>query len=112
MADLSVQTITRSGLGPSMSAASAGGDRAPNDGRTTFLFIKNANVSVARTVTLDIQQTLDGQPVTDPTVQVPASGERMIGPFPKTVYDDVDDMVNVSYDSEADLTIAALKMGT
>ena len=63
-----------------------------------------------RTVTLDIKSTVDGQAVTDPTVSVPASGERVIGPFPTSIYNNANGKAKITYSSEADLTVAVCKL--
>lgn len=53
---------------------------------TMFLVARNAGVT-PRTVTLDIPVTVDGQPVTDPPVTIPASSTgKVIGPFPESIY--------------------------
>lgn len=109
MAKLTVQDVTRSGLNPSYQAAAAGGDSFANNGET-FFHAKNANTTTARTVTIASQVT-DPPPGTaaqDVAVSIPASGERMIGPFPVRPFNDADGLVQVTYSTEADLTVAAI----
>lgn len=107
MAELTVQDISRSGLEAAYVAAGAGGDEFDNDGKT-FLHVKNGLVDV--TCTFDITKTVDGQAVTDITVTCTASEERMIGPFPPSIYNDSDGHVNVSYDDESNVTVAAIRL--
>jgi hypothetical protein len=107
MAELTVQDITRSGLEAAYVAAAAGGDEFDNDGRT-FLHVKNGLVDC--TITIDVAKTVDGQAVVDPTVTCTASEERMIGPFPPSIYNDGDGHVNVSYDDESNVTVAAIRL--
>lgn len=107
MAELTVQEITRDGLTPSMENAASEGDSFNNNGRT-FLWIKDTGTT-APTVTIEIQETVDGQGVTDPTVAVGSGEERLIGPFPTSIYNDDDDLVQVSYDDETDVEVAAIR---
>ena len=51
MATLTVEQAVVTGLAPTFNAAASGGDEFPNDGNTV-VHVKNANVSVARQVTL------------------------------------------------------------
>lgn len=78
------QVIVDAGLTPTYSAPAVGagvGDSLPGDGRT-FLHVKNAG-GTAVSVTVHINKTADGHPITSQQVSVPATnGEKMIGPFP------------------------------
>ncbi len=108
MATLTATTITRAGHDTAGAAAAAGGDKFTNTGYE-FVIIKNAHATNARTVTLDIRSTVDGQAVTDPTVSIAALTEKIIGPFP-SVYNDTGGFVNLTYsDSAADLTVKVIK---
>jgi len=114
MATIAQQTIVDTGLDPTYAAASAGGDTFANDGSQQFLHFLNANVGSARQVTITAEvATTDkaGFPtltVPNIVVSIPLSGEKMIGPIPKQAYG-----ANpaITYDSEADLTVALLKVG-
>jgi hypothetical protein len=105
MAVLTVQEISRAGLSPSYSAANAGGDEAPND-EITFLHVKNGSGG-SIDVTIQTPGTVDGLAITDRTVAVPASEERMIGPFPSSVYSST---LTISYSGVTSLTIAAIRL--
>jgi hypothetical protein len=105
MAVLTVQEISRSGLNPSYDSAAAGGDEVPND-EITFLHIKNGSGS-SIDVTIQTPGTVDGLAITDRTVAVPASAERMIGPFPAAYYSST---LTISYSDTTSLTIAAIRM--
>ena len=109
MATLTKQVVALAGIGPTYEAASAGGDEVLNSGKL-FLHVKNANGSTARTVTVDSQQACSQGYDHDAAVSVPASSERMIGPFPKDRFNDSGGKIQISYDSEADLTIAAIEV--
>jgi hypothetical protein len=108
MAELTVQQIDRDGLEPSLASAASGGDTFDNDGRT-FLWVKDTGTT-APTVTIAIQKTVDGQSVTGRTVAVESGEERLIGPFPPTEYNNSDDEVEISYDDETDVTVAAVRL--
>jgi hypothetical protein len=111
MATLSVQTITRSGIVPSLAAVSAAGDVFPNDGRT-FIWITNDHGSASRTLTIVTQGTVDGLSVADRTVDITAANDRkLIGPFDPTVYNNASGQVALTYsDSGADMTIGVFRL--
>lgn len=110
MATLSVETIVRTGLGAAYSAAASGGDGFANNG-ATFVHIVNAHASAARAVTFTAQTSAAaGLAVADRVVSVPGPSERFIGPFPKSAFNDENGLCQMTYDSEADLTIAVLKL--
>lgn len=105
MATLTVNTIDRTGanLTDLDTAAAGGGDDWANTG-IEFLYLNNASGG-AIVVTLDIEATVDGQAVTDPTVSVPAGEAMIIGPFPTSIYNDGNDKVSVTYDGVTSLTV-------
>lgn len=110
MAVLSVASISRAGITPSLANAASGGDSFPNDGQV-FVEVVNAHVSNPRTITFVTQATVDGQAVADRTVTVAAATRRFVGPFPPGQYNDGNDRVVVTYsDSAADVTIGAFKL--
>lgn len=110
MADLTIQTIVRTGLNPSFSAAAAGGDTLTNDGRT-FLHVKNGDAS-EHTVTIASRVTNApaGTTVSNLAVAVPAGGERLIGPLQKSAFNNAQNKVSLSYDAVTSVTIAAVKL--
>lgn len=84
MADLVTQKITRAGLTPSTVAAAGGGDKfVPDD--DVFLSFANGSGSPI-TVTIVTPGDVDGEPIADRTVSVPAGGTKYIGPFPKQIF--------------------------
>jgi len=110
--DLSVQTISRSGLNVSFTAATDTNAWAiPNNDGKMFVRVKNGDAS-PHTVTLDITQSVDGAAVTDPTVSVPAGEERDIGPFPPNIYDQADGRVHLNLDGFTSMTAALLRLGS
>lgn len=106
----SVSTVARAGINLTdlAAAADATGDNWANTGNE-FLFVANANAS-SRTVTLVCQQTLDGQSVTNKTVVVGAGKSMLIGPFPKGIYNDANDRMNVTWSAVTDVTIVVCKL--
>ena len=79
MATLNVQAVSLAGINPTYGSAAGGGDKVSPSERT-FLHVKNGSAS-ALTVTLTATAAVRGQTVSNLTVSVPASGERMIGPI-------------------------------
>jgi hypothetical protein len=108
MATLAVQDVNTSGIGPTYAAASGGGDQFPNDGRT-LLHVKNGS-GAPITVTVASQRSCDQGSTHNTTVSVPASGERMIGPFPTDRYSDSNGFVQLTYSGVTSLTVAALSL--
>jgi hypothetical protein len=108
--ELAVQAVSRQGLDPNYTAANVDGHSVQNDGRM-LLHVKNGATAVV--VTLDIARTVDGQAVVDPTVTVPDSEERFIGPFPAEPYNQgatAGDVLHVDFDDISNVTIAALRI--
>ena len=106
---LTAQTISRTGLEVEYAACAAGGNEFVNTG-VEFIHIKNAAVA-EQTVTFATPATVDGLAVADRAVAIPASEERMIGPFPASVYNDGNSKVQMTFDAVVTLTIAVIKPG-
>lgn len=109
MATLTTQTVSLSGLAPSYAAATGGGDKA-EAGDRNFLHVKNGGGS-AVTVTLTATASVRGQSVSNVTVSVPASGERMIGPLvPDLLLNQTDGLVGIGYSGVTSVTVAAIRI--
>ena len=106
----SVSTITRASISLTAlaAAADAAGDNFANTGNE-FLYVNNGGGSSV-TVTLVAQATLDGQSVTNKTVAVAAGIARLIGPFPKAIYNDANDRMNITWSDVTSVTVAAIKL--
>jgi hypothetical protein len=109
MALLAQQTIARSGLTPTYSAAAASttvlcGDRS-------FLHVKNTNGS-SMTVTVTCTAQVDGQQAADLVVTVPATtGDKMIGPLPNKLFASADGVsAAITYSSTTSVTVASLRI--
>ncbi len=108
MAVLTVQSVTRAGLVPTYAAAAGGGDSFANDGRTVY-HVKNAHIA-PWTVTVATQMTVDGKAVADDAVVVTNGTDALIGPFPPSIYNDVNGQVQVTYSGVTALTVAAIRL--
>ena len=108
MADLSVQTISLSGLNPTYGAAAAGGDAFVNSGRE-YLHVKNGG-GASIDVTVDSQAQCNQGYDHNAVVAVPASGERLIGPFPKARFNDANEKVQIAYSAVTSVTVAAVRL--
>lgn len=108
MALLAIQKVTLAGLAPTYAAAAAGGDTVPNDGRT-MLHVKSTHTA-AQTVTVDSKKKCNQNVDHDPIVSVPGPGERIIGPFSKDEFDDVNQQLTITYSGVTLLTIAAIQL--
>lgn len=111
MAILNVQTIDRAGDGltPAMSAAAAGGDEFVNTGRE-FIIVRTAGT--ATVVTAATPQTVSGLPVGDETYTLPATGERLVGPFPVGTFNNqTTGRVALTYTAVTGVTLGVFKVG-
>lgn len=107
MALLSTQQIVIGGLNPAFQAAAAGGDTFKQSGRT-YLHVKNGDAS-AHTVTINSVQSCDQGFDHDIAVNVPAGGERLLGPFGDR-FRNVDGEVEATYDAITSVTVAAFQI--
>jgi len=113
MATLTKQVVTLSGIGPTYAAATGGGDEfVPSD--KSLLHVKNGSGSPI-TVTIVTPRTdpRSGQAISDVAVSVPATGERMIGPFPRQAFAGTtaaDPEADITYSGVTSLTIAHIEL--
>jgi hypothetical protein len=114
MAELTVQQIVIGGLEFTTAAATDGTDEFDNDG-STFLYVDNQNaadceVTIAQQTACPVPGATVGDH--DVVVDVTAGETRMIGPFAKKYFDDVDEHVNVTYELSppTSVSVAAIKM--
>lgn len=105
---LSVQQIARTGLEPSYASAEVDGNAFSNSG-SEFIHVKNGDAS-PHTVTVLTQRQVDGQSVTNRVVSVPASEERMIGPFPTGDFNRSDGAVWFDYDAVTSMTVGIIRV--
>jgi hypothetical protein len=92
-------------------AAAASGDVVPNDGKTMLRF---TNSGSARTVTVTAQKASLDTVLTlnNVLVTVPATtGDVIVGPFPKHIFDNASGQLALTYDAETALTIWCISSG-
>lgn len=100
--------IFLTGMAPVYVAAGAAGDEFANTGRV-FLHVKNSGASSIN-VTINSQTPCSYGFDHDVVVAVPNGEDRMIGPFPKTRFDDANGKVQVSYSDVTSVTVAAIEL--
>jgi len=107
-ATLTVQEISLAGITPSYTAAEGDGNSFANDG-DVFLQVKNAGSEI--TVTIQTPAKVGGVDVEEITVVVPATtGDKMIGPFEPTIFNQSGGVVYVDYSAVTSVTVAAIKL--
>lgn len=109
MATLLAQAVNIGGLNATYDPASAGGDKVDPSERV-ILHVKNGGASSV-TVTLAANPTPSGLTVTDPTVSIPAGGDKFIGPLNRTDYAAAaDGLLAITYSDTTSVDIAALRI--
>lgn len=106
---LTIQNITRSGIEPTYAAWGTDDHYFPNEGKRTFIHVFNGDAS-QHTVTIQTPKTVDGLAIAERTVAIPASEDRMIGPFPTEWYNQADNTVYIDIDDNTSVTVAALRL--
>lgn len=110
MADLTVSTISRTGITePTKVSAAGGGDTFTNDGKT-FLAIANGSGS-AITVTVNAQKNCDQGFDHDVAHSVGAGAEKWIGPFPKGIFNGASNKASITYSGVTSLTLVPVSIG-
>lgn len=107
MATLQTQQISPAGTVPSYAAATSGGDEFQVDTHT-FLHVKNADSS-SHTVTVVTPGTIGGEAIGDAVVAVPATSEKMIGPFDPEIFRGSDGLAQINYSAVVSVTVAAIR---
>lgn len=109
--NLSVEEVLRSGLAASYtgSLSTENTYKFLNDGRVLLHFKKTGAGDC--TVTIPTQNSVDGLAIADRTVTIPATtGDKFIGPFPQSIYNDSDGKVNFTLSEVTDLTVAVVRI--
>lgn len=110
---MALLTVGLAGRNPGVTlagvAAAGGGDTFANTGQEQFI-IKNGDAS-SHTVTFGIQQTVDGQAVSNAAQTVAAGATMMFGPFPIGTYNDTASppLVHVTYSAVTSVTVQVVK---
>ncbi len=109
MALIAVQSASTTGAALTWTAANAGGDEFVNAGQGTVLLVRNAHASETRTLTFATPATVEGLAIADRTLAVTAAEDfRFIKFTPASLYNDGDGHVNITYSSEADVSLAVI----
>lgn len=107
MAVLTAVPVTRAGLDVVGVAADAAGDEWVNTGQE-FVEVKNGS-AVSINVTLNIKALLDGAAAVNPVVAVGAGVTKIIGPFPKGIYNDTSNgRAKITYSAVTSVTTKVL----
>lgn len=112
MATLTVRTPTEEG-GVTFSAADAGGDVFPNNGKMLFVVHNGGGGSI--TVTATAQSTATSTPDYGPLTKanavttIAAGATDVIGPFPQTAFNNASSQVAISYSAVTSVTVAAIQ---
>lgn len=108
MAAIATQTMSQTGLVPSMQACSAGGDTYSPTSQT-FLLVKNADGS-SHTVTVITTDVVFGQNLPDIAVVVAAGTTALLGPYdPGEVATPGTGLAAITYSAVTSVTIAAIQ---
>ena len=110
MAALTAQQLSAvSGLAATYAAAGGSGDTISNNSGKMILHVKNGSASPI-TVTITAVGTLQGFPVTNPTYTVANAGEKFIGPFDPSIFNNTSGAVAVGYSATTTVTVAVLQI--
>lgn len=107
-----VQQITEKGITPTYNTPTITDTyQIPNDGRT-FVHVKKTGANACNVTALS-QGTVGPGNLTigNEVISVPATtGDRMIGPFPPSIFNDGSGLVNVTFSEVTGLTAAVLRL--
>lgn len=108
-AGLTPQEVSRSGLVHTFVAVDqANGNEFVNDEKT-FLYVKNAGVG-STNVTISTPGTVDGLAISDLVVAVANGVNKLIGPFPKRIYNQGNGKVYVDWSVGTSVTVAVIRL--
>jgi len=110
MATLTVNTILYTGLdSESVFVAAAASQEFVNDGRT-FMIIKNGSGG-SITCTVTSAGTTQGRAIADDVITVGATtGEQMVGPWPRSIYNAADGNIDITWSATASVTVAVFNL--
>lgn len=108
MAELTAKTAQRAANAVTVSAATETGDTFVNTGKEAIYLI-NASASPV-TVSVETTATIDGVAAGAKEIVVPAGTTHLLGPWPKALYNDGDNLVSITYSAHEDVSLAILKV--
>lgn len=106
--ELTVAAVVKGGVSYAEAAANADGNYFTNTGAEIVL-VKNGGGSPI-TVTVVTQNTSDGLAVADRTVSVAAGGSIALGCWPRTIYNDANARVQLTYSGVTSVTVKVLSV--
>lgn len=117
MAELEVVTVGLTGAEPVFADAAEAGDSFANDGKV-FLYVKNGHAGAIKVTVDSVKECDQGHdhdleitvPQFDDTLGSEDTGERMIGPFQPSRFNDEDNLVQVTYDEHTSVEVAAIRL--
>ena len=116
MAQLTVQLLNESAVlrEANKAAANSGGDSFPNDGKT-LLLVQNTDAS-SHTATVTAQKTSQQVPgigaMTKSNIAqaIAAGDEAIIGPFPPSMFNDVNGLVQITYSAATGMKVLPIRL--
>ena len=102
---------TRAGVALTFGAANADGHSLANAENEALLIVTNGSASPI-TVTIPIPKTVDGKAIASLEVAVAAGATKVIGPFPKGLYNQTGDVVHINFSDVTTVTVAAIELGS
>lgn len=108
---LAVQQVPVTGVVPTLNGSLSTADthQVRNDG-LVFLHVINGGGSTCN-LTIIAPNQIHGLAIADRAVAVAAGANKVIGPFPPTVYNNSDDDLEITADFLTSVTIAVLHVG-
>lgn len=108
--EITLQTITVSGIVETFVSAITDGHSAKFNGRDLILHFKNVDVS-SRTITIQAPGSYDGVALTAPTVVIPANtGDKVVKVMCSKAFTQSDGMVYWDYSAISGVTVSVLQM--
>jgi len=110
MATLTVNTVVYGGLNSeSVFVAAAASQEFANDGRT-FMIIRNGDGS-SKTCTITSAGTTQGRAIADDVITIGATtGEQMVGPWPRSIYNAADGNIDITWSATTSVTVAVFNL--
>lgn len=107
-----VQTPNASGETPTRKGSLSASDTylIPNDGNTILEVVNKGSEDTV--VTIVTPNDVGGNAIADKTVTVAKeTGEKVIGPFPKSTYNNAKENIEVKFSKVASVTMAVISLG-
>lgn len=109
MAVLTVQRVVLAGLKPTFVEPGATGDTFVNSGRV-FIFVKNGTASTIDVTIDSVAPCSQGYDHDAEVAAIPASENRMVGPFPQSRFNDEASSAKVTCTVQTLVEIAAIEV--